>query len=475
MGLDSLIGRMMVRETARATVSAAKRAIPGVSVHGATVRSASPSAGVVVVHVDGDPPGEATQIAAADWEFVDVGQRVLVLLFPPSGAAMIGPIGAPATWSTYPSDYLPWSSSFRKTPTLTTLYGDTDTIAGDATSTIPNEDLTASRVLVLLISATCYGFSDESTFTGASSVTNDGVPLQWTRAATRSEEVTVGGGTQLSNAEIWWAYSTTTQTSSVTITWNGVTTDSDATLTLLSAENAERVQAGATGTAHDTADSSVVEIALTTTYDHAHVLVAAAVGKDDSGGGPTWTSTTAGAGDTIITTGPVATDQYRRHVHMRTTAGVATPTATTVSFTHAGLGTVTAGVLAAMELVGTRDTPLIGDGTLHASYRLKGKSLELRLGVVAGSTTSFGSGNLAFRLPPGMTAASLPAGGRQSIGGSMLVGTNEYRVRAVALAGADSFSYVLYQDGSAQFLDATHPATLGSTFRMDLTGIIEIA
>jgi hypothetical protein len=57
----------------------------------------------------------------------------------------------------------------------------------------------------------------------------------------------------------------------------------------------------------------------------------------------------------------------------------------------------------------------------------------------------------------------------------MLVGTNEYRVRAVALAGADSFSYVLYQDGSAQFLDATHPATLASTFRMDLTGIIEIA
>lgn len=61
---------------------------------------------------------------------------------------------------------------------------------------------------------------------------------------------------------------------------------------------------------------------------------------------------------------------------------------------------------------GSVSDPAIGDGTLQAAYILLGKICHYRLDMVAGSTTTFGSGNWSFGLPVGVTAKT---GARQTM------------------------------------------------------------
>jgi len=53
---------------------------------------------------------------------------------------------------------------------------------------------------------------------------------------------------------------------------------------------------------------------------------------------------------------------------------------------------------------GATTNPAIGNGTLTGRYQLFGKMVHLNIYMVAGSTTTFGSGNWSFSLP--FTAAS---------------------------------------------------------------------
>lgn len=50
--------------------------------------------------------------------------------------------------------------------------------------------------------------------------------------------------------------------------------------------------------------------------------------------------------------------------------------------------------------------PAIGNGTLTAAYRLVGKTLNLRIWLKAGSTTTFGAGAWTFTLPVGVTVST---------------------------------------------------------------------
>src|SRR5579859_7220429 len=51
--------------------------------------------------------------------------------------------------------------------------------------------------------------------------------------------------------------------------------------------------------------------------------------------------------------------------------------------------------------------PSIGNGTLLGRYVLMNKLLLVRITMMAGSTTTFGTGNWAFSLPAAVTASSV--------------------------------------------------------------------
>lgn len=480
MGLESLLGRMMIRETARATVAAARRNLDGVTVHGATVRASTPGGGTIVAHIDGDPPGQATQMASSTGEFYQVGDRVLVLMFPPSGATVLGRADAPGPWQQYPSDWLPWYSAQHKTPTITnlTVTEGHDVYPAGATTSSHQVTLPADRLIVVTagLQSILAGGSGQ-TVPEISSVSNNGTGLAWEQVAAQSNDTdtddTPAWGYAATRAEIWRAYNTTGQAVTITLTYSGDTTGCQMSVSVLSIADAAAIQdAAGTGVAIATADGVAAPASVTTTVDRAQI-VAVTVGNPLTSNA--WDGAAAASGCTIITNSTQASGaDYRYEWTLKRTSAVTTPAATSIGMGIPG-GADGYTATAAVEIMGTIDAPTIGDGTVSAWYRLRGKSLELRLGVVAGSTTTFGGGPIAFRLPPGMTVAASPAGGRQSISGTMLVGTNEYRIEAVALAGATSFSYVLYQDGSATVLSSSAPTTLGSTFRMNLNGTIEIA
>ena len=51
--------------------------------------------------------------------------------------------------------------------------------------------------------------------------------------------------------------------------------------------------------------------------------------------------------------------------------------------------------------------PAIGNGTLSGKYRLIGKTLEIEFTMLAGTTTTFGTGTWAFALPASKTVVNL--------------------------------------------------------------------
>lgn len=472
----ALLGRMAVRETARATLEAVERRLDRVQIVGATVRATAPGTGVATVHIDGDPPGNVTQVPIASWELFDVGQRVYVVLFPPSGALLLGPAGAAVPWTPYPYDAPdpPFYSARNKTPTITELNTtggfNTFTPGTNASSTVSSITLPADSIIVL-----CVGTRMYSAYKQVGSFTTTGIPLSWTRVGEKTVNADYfAGGNLYLYGGMWWAYNATGQTVNFTINWDTTTTGAKAFVSILACSDALRVQAG--GTASATQTGSLDHSTSVTTLANYCQIVGLCVGGDGdySAGGFNWY---AASGCSIVTEDySFLEDGYSGMCTVKRTSAVTTPGATTIG--ASGLSVDDAdefGLVIGLEVQGKPDVPVAGDGTIFSSYRVDGKRLAQRLCVVAGSTTTFGGGPLGLHLPPGIRAATTPTGGRQSIGGSMLVGTNEYRVRAVIPSGATYFDRILYQDGSSQFLDSTHPATLGSTFRLDLVGEIEIA
>lgn len=53
--------------------------------------------------------------------------------------------------------------------------------------------------------------------------------------------------------------------------------------------------------------------------------------------------------------------------------------------------------------------PAIGNGTMTAKYRRVGDSVELQVAISPGSTTTFGTDEWYFGLPPGLTVAGSAA------------------------------------------------------------------
>ncbi|MHB9862195.1 hypothetical protein [Streptomyces sp. YIM S03343] len=121
----------------------------------------------------------------------------------------------------------------------------------------------------------------------------------------------------------------------------------------------------------------------------------------------------------------------------------------------------------------TTTNPVIGNGTLTGRYMKIGRNVLCNINLVAGSTTTFGSGNYSFSLP--VAAAS---SGVSVVGSSMLLGTDRWNGTIVVSSAATTvgaFIPISATNTRSDFLTATRPETLASGAQVRLTFMYEAA
>ncbi|MGW3024839.1 hypothetical protein [Streptomyces sp. NPDC001221] len=117
--------------------------------------------------------------------------------------------------------------------------------------------------------------------------------------------------------------------------------------------------------------------------------------------------------------------------------------------------------------------PAIGNGTITGRYMKIGRTVVCEINVVAGSTTTFGSGSYNFGLPT--TAANA---GAQVIGNAQLLTTNRWAGQVVISPNATTISAFLSISSTntrIDFLSGTVPETLASGAQIRLTFLYESA
>jgi hypothetical protein len=110
--------------------------------------------------------------------------------------------------------------------------------------------------------------------------------------------------------------------------------------------------------------------------------------------------------------------------------------------------------------------PAIGNGTYYCAYKLIGKTLHIRFGVVFGTTSTFGTGQWAFSLPASKTAVV-----HSFTWGRMRIGASGYYWPVHAYASSSDL-YLMTPTGSGDtrlaVVSATSPDTWTSTTSNEL-------
>lgn len=122
---------------------------------------------------------------------------------------------------------------------------------------------------------------------------------------------------------------------------------------------------------------------------------------------------------------------------------------------------------------GSTTNPVIGNGTLVGRYTRVNKLVWFTVHIIAGSTTTFGSGTYNVTLPVTMStnhfglvnAAILDAGVQVYVGHGVLRGDSN----------TTAFADIAIGSGSVGSWQATSPFTFGNTDRAYLTGWYEAA
>lgn len=116
--------------------------------------------------------------------------------------------------------------------------------------------------------------------------------------------------------------------------------------------------------------------------------------------------------------------------------------------------------------------PAIVNGTLTGLYQVVGDLVYVAINLVAGSSTTYGTGFYNFSLP-----VAPRAGFRMVLNGVLTdVGTQSYDVNAV-INGSSSFEEILAASNAAGPTNwgATNPFTLGSSDRITISGVYAAA
>lgn len=118
--------------------------------------------------------------------------------------------------------------------------------------------------------------------------------------------------------------------------------------------------------------------------------------------------------------------------------------------------------------------PAIGNGTISARYSITGNTVNMMIDLVAGSTTTFGTGGYSFSLP--FTAAS--GTGTTAIGNCQLLDTTRWAGHLVITPGASTaspFMTTSQTDGRLAGLSSTVPQTLTTAAQIRISATYEMA
>jgi hypothetical protein len=107
---------------------------------------------------------------------------------------------------------------------------------------------------------------------------------------------------------------------------------------------------------------------------------------------------------------------------------------------------------------GSVTNPAIGDGSLTAFYTLENKICTVQIKMLAGSTTTFGSGTWAFSLPFGISNDV-----EQAVGSALALDTGVNFYTGISLINAGQSTVVAYLGGTTgNIISATNPFTWAS-------------
>jgi hypothetical protein len=116
--------------------------------------------------------------------------------------------------------------------------------------------------------------------------------------------------------------------------------------------------------------------------------------------------------------------------------------------------------------------PSLQNGTLTGAYVQFGKTVHFRLAFTAGSSTTFGTGNYAFTLPPpAANTAQAPIG----YGVVVDAGVGRYLAVAFLLSGTAFNMVTQPTTGLSSVITNTSPITFGNADAIFITGTYEAA
>lgn len=196
--------------------------------------------------------------------------------------------------------------------------------------------------------------------------------------------------------------------------------------------------------------------------DHQHALPTPAAASTSAVGD----SATAGSGTTVA---------RANHVHGReafaTTSDIADVAATESAGTAATVprgdhvhadAAYAAWIQYTPAWTSTGTAPAIGNGSLAGFYLLVGKTMHLAIRMLAGTSTTYGTGSWSFSLPSGTVRNTFS---RHGAGRAQPAGV-AYPVVSVAVGGASTVTLqgpTSSSDVRLVGVDATHPATWTAT------------
>lgn len=120
---------------------------------------------------------------------------------------------------------------------------------------------------------------------------------------------------------------------------------------------------------------------------------------------------------------------------------------------------------------GAGSNPAIGNGTLTGAYLQVGKTLHVRYKMLAGTTTTFGTGQWSLTLPNSLTSIATHA---QTMACHITdAGTARYVAAAIVAGGATTLQ--VEYSGASFAVGSTVPMTWATSDQLIITGCIEVA
>jgi len=121
---------------------------------------------------------------------------------------------------------------------------------------------------------------------------------------------------------------------------------------------------------------------------------------------------------------------------------------------------------------GSTTNPAIGNGTLVGRYRRHGTTLHLRISVIPGSTTTFGSGVYTLGLPSGMSAAT---GGEQWVTAKLWDGSNWPGIATVSGSSVQVYFPAASGDTRLAVWQHNDPSAFANGHNLHIQGDLELA